>query len=149
LSPSHTVHYKRCPACIEWTAAHEAENTDAENTDAETLCRWARQLNKLADHFSDERKFDCERVSRLLRKIAGRPVVLDPCDQCAHEAESEEDPREQLRELIDRLRNGVRLNEDGTYTLVWTQRQLDCARQEAERFAELFKIGHEAESEEG
>ena len=46
---------------------------------------------------------------------------------------------ERLDVMRDRLENGMQENEDGTYTVIWTKRQLETAKKEAKRlYDKLF-----------
>jgi predicted nuclease with TOPRIM domain len=47
--------------------------------------------------------------------------------------------REKIEKLCDDVHNGVRRNEDGSYTLVYTARQLAKAREKAAEYVKLFK----------
>jgi len=40
--------------------------------------------------------------------------------------------------LRDQIKNGLRENDDGTFTLMWTQKQIDDAKAEAERLWQFF-----------
>ena len=46
---------------------------------------------------------------------------------------------ERLDVMRDELKNGMQENEDGTYTVIWTKRQLETAKKEAKRlYDKLF-----------
>ena len=46
---------------------------------------------------------------------------------------------ERLDVIRDGLENGMQENEDGTYTVIWTKRQLETAKKEAKRlYDKLF-----------
>jgi len=79
-----------------------------------------------------ELALDPTRVAVVQRSLARAALV-------AYFEERVTTVMERLDVMRDGLENGMQENEDGTYTVIWTKRQLETAKKEAKRlYDKLF-----------